>query len=229
MHVKYSCSHSDGSLHCHFCVTGRLQTAIFLCFLQNSFPGYVASWVFPMITGSQTVPVITFIKFSFWKTNKKKNHCLDMFFFISQNIYCFKMTSNYSNDIFYFVKYVDLRTMRMVLNSLTLFSIFVLSYWNLAVYLNWMTDVCVFCAYVCVCECVLVSMCMSDWDDGLYCQLNSPSVTGQERQSPTFVKEEKVTACNYLIQCISSFLLYRTTVPLQGTFANIFSPDILCM
>ena len=47
------------------------------------------SWVFPMITGSQAVPVITFLKFSFWKTKHKKNHCLDMFF-IYQNLYCFK-------------------------------------------------------------------------------------------------------------------------------------------
>lgn len=29
----------------------------------------------PVIAGSQTVPVITFIQFSFWKTNKTKNPC----------------------------------------------------------------------------------------------------------------------------------------------------------
>lgn len=40
----------------------------------------------PVITGSPTVPVITFIKFCFWKTKQKKNHCLDMFFYISKPI-----------------------------------------------------------------------------------------------------------------------------------------------
>lgn len=53
------------------------------------------------------------------------------------------MDSNYSHDIFFFVDYVDLRTVRKVCNYLTLFSIFVLSYKNLAACLNLITEVCV--------------------------------------------------------------------------------------
>lgn len=148
-----------------------------------------------------------------------------MFFFISQNIYCFKKTSNYSDDIFSFVEYVDRRTMRKVLNSLTQFSIFVLSYRNLAVYLNWMTEVC-----VCVCLWACIDRYVHEWLTWrvvLPIELTQCYRSGKAESH--FVKEEKVTACNYLIQCISSFLLYRTTVPLQGTFANIFSPNILRM
>lgn len=105
-----------------------------------------------------------FYKILFLK-NKQKKSLFRYVFFISQNIYCFKMTSNYSNDIFYFVEYVDLQTMRKVLNGLTLFSIFVLSYWNLAVYLNWMTDACVFVS-VCWSVCAWVTEmtgCIANW------------------------------------------------------------------
>lgn len=46
---------------------------------------------------------------------------------------------------------------------------------------------CLFCVYVRVCA--FVSVCMSDCDDGLYCQLNFPIVPGH------LLKKEKLTAC----------------------------------
>lgn len=56
------------------------------------------------------------------------------------------------------------------LNDLTVFYL-CLVIQKLAVYLNWMTEVYAFCAYVYL-SVHFVSVCMSDWHDGLYCQLN---------------------------------------------------------
>lgn len=108
----------------------------------------------PMITESQTVPVITFIKFCFWKTNKKI--LFRDVFYISQNLYCLKNRIDCSDDILFLIECVDLWTIRKVLNCLTLFSIFVLSYRNLALYLNWMTEVyvCVLCVRMCLWVCI---------------------------------------------------------------------------
>lgn len=232
-HVKYSCSHSDGSRHVSFLcdqATTNHRRILYFPKLSTCLCSFVGVLV---VTGSQTVPVITFLKF--FSKNKQKLSLFRYVFYIWKPITVLKTDSNYSDDIFFFVKYVDLGTIRKVWNYLTLFSIFVLSYRNLAVCLNWMTEVCALCAYVLVC----VSMRMTDWHEVLYCQWNCPSVTGQERQRP------KITACNFtkdcnwtvdtlllysgLIWCISSFLLYRTTDPFKRTFANIFSPNILCM
>lgn len=133
----------------------------------------------------------------------------------------------------FFVERVDLWTIRN--NGLTLFSISVLSYRNLAVYLNRMTEVCVFCAYVCVHLSVCawatdVTGCIANWI--------SPVLQVRKGRVP-LVKKEKITACSCressrsvetlslssgLIWCISSFLLYRTTVPFKGTFCQYILP-----
>lgn len=172
-----------------------------------------------------------FYKILFLKNKQKKNHCLDMFFlYISQNIYCFKMTSNYSNDIFYFVEYVDLRTMRKVLNSLTLFSIFVLSYWNLTVYLNWMTDVCVcfvrMCVFVSVCWSVCawvteMTGCIANWIH--------PVLQVGKGRVPLLLKKRKSlpviiwSGVSPLSSCIEPLFLCKEPLP-------IYSPQtFLCM
>lgn len=81
-----------------------------------------------------------FSKIHFFEKHTKKNHCLDMFFFISQNLYCFKnswaIIPMTCCCFFSLVKCVDLRTVRKVFNSLTLFSIF----WT-----EWLRCVCFVC------------------------------------------------------------------------------------
>lgn len=172
---KYGCS-----LRSHFCATRWLRTADTFCVSKTRSTWSCSVMGVPVITGSQTVPVTTFLKFTFWKSNKK-NHCLDMFF-IYQNLYCFKnrqaiipMTSFSLSDMLFYELWGRFSTIWLG------FSIFVLSYGHLAVYLNWATEVCLvayvglyLCMRDCVCEYAFLSMCMCDWHDGLYCQLIYP-------------------------------------------------------
>lgn len=92
------------------------------------------------------------------------------FFFTSQTVW----KSNYFNGTFFFVKDVDL--WGSFSTVLTPFSIFVLLYRDLAVYLNWMTDVCVFVSVR-----LLVSPGEIEMMGCIANELSKPSVTGQER------------------------------------------------
>lgn len=86
----------------------------------------------------------------------------------------------------------------------------IMSYKHPPVWLKWMTEVCVlFCVYVRVCT--FVSVCMSDWDDGLY----YPSATGQQRQTPTCKNKRKITAskgcCSGETRLLYSGLVWRVS------------------
>lgn len=153
-----------------------------------------------MITGSQTVPVITFIKFSFLKNKQtKKNHCLDIVFFISQTWILFsKQTSNYSNDIFFFVEYVDLWTVRTVSQQFdsVFYLCLVIQKSRCVSELNdWGVRAC----FVRMCVFVSVHLSVCAWvTDVMGCIANwiNPVLQVRKGRVP-LVKKEKITACNY--------------------------------
>lgn len=148
-------------------------------------------------------------------------------------------------QMFFFIKYV-VRTIRKVLNNLTVFYICLVIRTSCSLYLIWLTKVCLV-VYVglhfCVCDCVCLWVCISQYVHvwltwRVVLPIDLPSVTGQERQSPS-CKKKKFTACNYT-KCVvelwkhcystlawyivSPFLLYRTAVPFQGTFCQYILP-----
>lgn len=108
----------------------------------------------------------------FEKQTKKKRRLLFRYvFFISQNLYCFK--NSWANIpmtcfvLFFFVEYVDLRTVREVFNNLTPFSIV----------LNWMTELRVFCVRASVWTRVTdMTGCIANWFNPVL-QVRKSSVT----------------------------------------------------
>lgn len=148
----------------------------------------------PVITGSQTVPVITFIKFSFWKTNKNKSLFRYVFFlyiYIYQNLYCFKTDEQLFRWHLFSLSNVLIYELQGKFSTVWLCFLFMSCHTKVLLrnWIEWLRCVCLFRAYVRVCA--FVRVCMSDWDDGLYCQLNYPSVTGQGRQRPTCLKKRR--------------------------------------
>lgn len=173
---------------------GDLQTTETFCVSKTISTWLCSVMGVPMITGSQAVPVITFLKFSFWKTKHKKNHCLDMFF-IYQNLYCFKnrqaiipMTSFSLSGVLLYELSGRFSTIWLCFLSLSCHTDILLCIW-----IEWLRCVSLrmLGLYLYVCDCVcFVSVCMCDWHDGLYCQLNYPVLQVRKGRNPV-VKRRK--------------------------------------
>lgn len=164
MHVKYSCSHSSGSLRSHFCAIRWSQTTTrFLCFANTGLCSLA-------ITGSRTVPVITFIKFSFWKTNKKKSLFRYVFFLYLKTCTVLKTDEQLFRWHLFSLSNMLICELEGRFSTIWLcfLSLSCHTEISLCIWIEWLRCAC----FVCVCECAFVRLCTSDWHNGLYCQLN---------------------------------------------------------
>lgn len=115
---------------------------------------YVASWVFPVITGSLTVPVITFLKFTFLKNIQKKS--LFRYVFLYLKTYTVLKTAEQLFQWHVFFFFCQMCWSKNCKEGFQQFdSVFYL--------LNWMTEVCVFCVCAVWTRVTDMTGCIANW------------------------------------------------------------------
>lgn len=132
---------------------------------------------------------------SFWKANKKKSllYDIDMFFIYLETYTVLKTDEQlfrwhlFLCRICWSMNYKD----GSQLFDFCFLSLSCHTEISLCVWIEWLRCVCVFVFCVCVCcECEFVSMCMSDWHDGLYCQWIAPVLQVRKGRGPLVKKRE---------------------------------------
>lgn len=173
VHVKCSSSGSNGSLQSLGCDSDCKLPHSFFVFSQKIFKKNYCLCSLMGVHGILNSATHHFTIILFLK-NQQKNYCLDVFlylkhaiipttpFFLCQVCWSLRKLLNRFDSVFYLSCHTEI---------------------SLCIWTEWLS-------FVRVCECAVVGMCRSDWNDGLFCQLRKLSVTGQERRIPLVKKRE---------------------------------------